>query len=115
MYNFIKYEESILNSLSDLNIDAVRWNNVSYPDIFVYYNNIYSWIEAKMDKHCNMANPRVFFNGTKWDTTYKTPVAILAVNYLNTCELAKEFIEDIKEYTKKSTIKLPTTKSRFKR
>lgn len=70
------------------------------------------WLEVKMSHTDNLANPRVFYENGKWQTTYKTPVAAEAVKLLNDSDKAAKFISDISKFSgiPKKIIKIPTTK-----
>jgi hypothetical protein len=70
-----------------------------------------SWVEVKMNHTDNLSNPRVFYDGNQWDTTYTTGVAKQAVDILNNSEDAKEFINALKKFVGKDYIKIPTTKA----
>jgi hypothetical protein len=84
--------------------------DTSLPDVLVKVKDVgESFIEVKMSHSDNLANPRVFFDGTTWQTTYKTPVAQEAIKMLNQNDDAKAFVADIKAFTKKKVVKLPTT------
>jgi hypothetical protein len=110
-----QFESSVAKSINSkfkgTGITAVRpAADTSLPDVLVKVKDIgESFIEVKMSHSDNLANPRVFFDGATWQTTYKTPVAKEAIKMLNQNEDAKAFIADIKKFTKKKIVKLPTT------
>lgn len=95
------FEQSVAQSINtqfkDRGIEAVRpAANTSLPDVLVTVQDIgNSFIEVKMSHADNLANPRVFYDGTEWVTTYKTPVARYAVELLNSSDQAAQFIKDI--------------------
>jgi hypothetical protein len=71
------------------------------------------WIEVKMNHTDNLSNPRVFYKNGKWQTTYKTPAAKVAVDILNASPETKKFIKDIAKFSgiPEKVIQIPTTKS----
>ena len=89
--------------------------SAAYSDVKLTTNSGgVTWLEVKMNHTDNLSNPRVFFDGSKWDTTYHTPAATFAVKQLNASSEAKDFLKSLRKFmgvggTKK--IKLPTTKS----
>jgi hypothetical protein len=99
-----------INSVGD-NITATRPSvGTQYSDVFVEVDGRGStWVEVKMSSRDNLANPRVFYNGTEWETSYKTPTADYAVNLLNTSSEAKVFIDEISEFSNIKNPILPTT------
>lgn len=113
------YEIFVANKINTLfkskGLNAERPKvGTQYSDIKLSYNNINTWLEVKMNHKDNLSNPRVFFDGYKWDTTYKTPTAKYAIDILNKSAFTKQFIDTVKEYSGQSTIKIPTTKSGLK-
>ena len=85
-----------------------------FADVRVTVNGNVSWLEVKMNHTDNLSNPRVYFDGTKWDTTYTTPVAKYVVEQLNKSNEPKEFIKSLKKFLNldpRKKIKIPTTKS----
>lgn len=109
----VSVAKSINSKYKNFGITAIRPPaDTSLPDVLVKVKNVgESFIEVKMSHSDNLANPRVFFDGSEWKTTYKTPVASEAIKMLNSSDQAKEFIESIKKATRKKIITLPTTKS----
>jgi len=107
------FEAAIANSInaSGDNITATRPTvGTQYSDVLVDVDGIGStWVEVKMNQSDNLSNPRVFYNGTSWDTTYKTPTAAYAVDLLNTSKEAADFINDISIFSKIKNPSLPTT------
>lgn len=106
------YEKAVADYLRKLGVTVISTtHDTSYSDVKVEYNGNVSWIEVKMGHKDNLANPRFFFDGEKWDTTYATPIAAYAVNILNTDSQAKKFVNDLKKFTGKKNITIPTTRS----
>jgi hypothetical protein len=113
------YENSVarsVNSFKAAGISATRPPaDTSLPDVLVSVDGIGdAFIEVKMNHTDNLANPRVFYDGSKWATTYATPVAKYAVKLLNESDQAATFIRDLKKFlgrTPKQPLTLPTTKS----
>lgn len=69
-----------------------------------------AWIEVKMNHTDNLVNARFFYDGTKWDTTYATPIVKSVLEELNNNPDAKRFISDIKKFTGFKKPKLSGTK-----
>ena len=69
-----------------------------------------TWLEVKMNHTDNLSNPRIFFDGKQWATTYKTPAAKYAVEQINKSKQAKEFIDAIGNFAGIDNPKVPTTK-----
>lgn len=113
-----QYEKDVANYINSLpNVQAERPSvGVDYPDVRIKFNNKETWLEVKMNHTDNLANPRVFYNGT-WNTTYKTPVAAYIVSQLNLSAQTKKFIIDLSKYTgiPVESLKLPTTKGEYKK
>jgi len=111
------FEQSVATSINsqfkNKGITAVRPPaDTSLPDVLVSVSDVGdSFIEVKMSHTDNLANPRVFYDGSKWVTTYKTPVAKYAVDLLNSSDQAAAFINDLKKFVRKDTIKLSTTRA----
>jgi len=74
--------------------------NTKYSDIFVSSGNKSAWIEVKMNHSDNLPNPRFFYDGSKWGSTYDTPAAKIMVKLLNESPESKKFINEIKTFTK---------------
>ena len=82
-----------------------------YSDVRLKYKNQFYWLEVKMNHTDNLANPRVFYNGIRWDTTYKTPAAKHSVKQLNSSNaLIRKFHREINKYSGIRNAKIPTTK-----
>jgi hypothetical protein len=111
------FEQSVAKSINsqfkDKGITATRPPaDTSLPDVLVSVSDVGdSFIEVKMSHTDNLANPRVFFDGAKWVTTYKTPVAKYAVELLNSSDQAKAFINDLKKFLKRKNVVLSTTRA----
>lgn len=69
-----------------------------------------TWVEVKMNHTDNLVNARFFYDGTKWDTTYTTPIVKSVLEELNNNPEAKQFISDIKKFTGFKKPKLSGTK-----
>ncbi|HIL97567.1 MAG TPA: hypothetical protein EYG51_16890 [Pseudomonadales bacterium] len=107
------FESTIANSInaSGDNITATRPTvGTQYSDVRVEVSGMGSaWVEVKMNKSDNLSNPRMFYNGASWDTTYKTPAAKYAVDLLNASSEAASFISDISIFSKIKNPSIPTT------
>jgi hypothetical protein len=64
----------------------------------------------------NLSNPRVYYEGGKWQTTYTTPAAKAAVKILNESLQTEKFLKDLAKFTgiPLKSIKIPTTKGGLK-
>lgn len=90
--------------------------SAAYSDIVITVPGIPKksvWCEVKMSHTDNLANPRCFYKNGKWDTTYKTPTALYAVNMLNDSSDASEFVMKLAHFARISPKKIyiPTTLS----
>jgi hypothetical protein len=105
-----------INAFKKDGITAVRPPaDTSLPDVLVSVENVGdSFVEVKMNHTDNLANIRVFYDGQKWDSTYHSPVAGFAVDMLNKSPQAKKFIDDIMKSTRRSNVKLSTTRGQLK-
>jgi len=107
------FEVAIANSIDSTgtNVIATRPSvGTQYSDVKVTVNGASSWIEVKMNARDNLSNPRVFYDGTMWSTTYKTPTATYAVQLLNSSSDAAKFVKKISRFSKIQNPVLPTTK-----
>ena len=97
--------------ISGANIKAIRPPvSVQYSDVKVIVENLgTAWVEVKMNHTDNLASPRVFYDGTIWDTTYETPVAKYAIDLLNGSGDAAKFVQDIAAFSGIQKPVLPTT------
>ena len=86
----------------------------SYSDVLVTHKATKkkAWVEVKMNHRDNLANPRVFYQNGKWQTTYNTPVAKTVVDELNKSSFAKKFIKDVATFAKIDPKKV-TVKSQY--
>jgi hypothetical protein len=108
------FEHSVaaaINKFADRGISAVRpAADTALPDVQVTVDGIgTSFVEVKMNHTDNLANPRVFFDGVQWATTYKTPVAAYTVNLLNSSKQAKKWLLTLSKFSKIRKPKVPTT------
>jgi hypothetical protein len=86
-----------------------------YSDVRLKYKNKFFWLEVKMNHTDNLANPRVFYTGTQWKTTYKTPAAEYSVKQLNSGDsLTRKFLKEINNFSGIHKAKIPTTKGGLK-
>lgn len=112
------FEQKVANDLVKIGVPAYRpAANTALADVAIKsaatpHGRVF--MEVKMSHTDNLSNPRVFFNGTKWDTTYKTPVAKYAVDLLNNSQQWKKFHDELKKFMNVKEIKLPTTRSGLK-
>lgn len=112
-----QYEIDVANHINTLgdNLKAERPKvSAKYADVRVERDGNTTWLEVKMNHTDNLSNPRVFFDGKKWDTTYNTPSAKLAVDKLNKSKEAAEFLKAIAKFSGIDNPKIPTTKSGLK-
>lgn len=113
-----KYEREVAAYMNKLpGVKAVRPTvGTDYPDVLAEYKGVSSYVEVKMSHTDNLSNPRMFYSGGKWQTTYDTPAAKYAVDILNSSTQTKQFIKNLSEFTSipLKDIKIPTTKSGLK-
>lgn len=112
------FEQKVANDLKKIGVPAYRpAANTALADVAITSNATPHgrvFMEVKMSHTDNLSNPRVFFNGSKWETTYKTPVAKYAVDLLNGSQQWKKFHDELKKFMNVKQIKLPTTRSGLK-
>lgn len=114
------HERNIANYINSLGyIKAERPSvGTAFSDVrLITGDGNVTWLEVKMNHRDNLSNPRVFYNGTKWDTTYHTPAAKFAVDQLNKSSQVREFITALRKFAgipKNKKIVLPTTKGGLK-
>jgi hypothetical protein len=111
------YEREIAKSIDSINgVNATRpTRGTDYSDVLVTYKSTSAWVEVKMNHTDNLANPRVYYDG-RWKTTYTTPAATKAVEFLNSSVQARQFVNNLSKFSGISLtdIKIPTTKSGLK-
>tara|TARA_A200000159_G_C7334569_1_gene344507 strand:- start:530 stop:1579 length:1050 start_codon:yes stop_codon:yes gene_type:complete len=111
------FEVSVADAINSLgeNITATRPSvGTQYADVLVKVDSQSSWLEVKMNSTDNLSNPRVFYDGSSWKTTYKTPTAQYAIDLLNGSPDAKKFVTEIAAFSGISNPVLPTTKGGLK-
>jgi hypothetical protein len=118
-----KYERDVAKNM-DMAVRSVdKKGNAKRPSVGTEYADVKIrafgqdiWCEVKMNHTDNLSNPRVFYEGGKWQTTYSTPAAQHTVDILNSSADAKKFIKDISKFSgiPLDVISIPTTKSGLK-
>ena len=89
--------------------------STKYSDVLVTSDGgEQSWMEVKMNHTDNLANPRIYFDGRKWATTYTMKSAHRAVEIMNKSDTAKQFMKSIAEFSGIKNPKIPTTKRGLK-
>lgn len=113
-----QFEQKVANDLKKIGVPAYRpAANTALADVAITSNAVPQgrvFMEVKMSHTDNLSNPRVFFNGSRWETTYKTPVAKYAVDLLNSSTQWKKFHAELKKFMNVKEVKLPTTRSGLK-
>ena len=105
------------------NINAMPGLESSRPKVSTSYSDVKmvlnsgptAWLEVKMNHTDNLANPRIFYDGKKWDTTYVMKSAKKAVEIMNASKEAKEFVEAISKFSGIKNPILPTTRGMLKK
>lgn len=112
------FEQKVANDLKKIGVPAYRpAANTALADVAITSSAMPQgrvFMEVKMSHTDNLSNPRLFFDGVKWGTTYKTPVAQYAVQLMNQSSQWKQFHNDLKKYLNVKQIKLPTTRAGLK-
>ena len=111
-----KYEKNVadhINGLKNMSADRPKVSS-AYSDVRISRLGNQTWLEVKMNHTDNLSNPRIFFDGRKWDTTYTTPAAKFAVEHMNKSQQARDFIQAIEKFSGIKGAKIPTTKSGLK-
>ena len=110
-----KFEKDVAENVNKLpGIKASRPSvGTDFSDVKIEYGSTKTWLEVKMTHKDNLSNPRVFYAGGKWQTTYKTPAAKAAVDILNASPEAATFVKKIAKYAKipASKVIIPTNKT----
>jgi hypothetical protein len=113
-----KYEADVAKSVNKIpGVKAERPpGDTAYADVRITFKKKTHWMEVKMNHTDNLSNPRVYYEGGVWKTTYKTPSATAAVNILNKDPKTKLFLKAIAEFSgiPFKSLKIPTTKSGLK-
>jgi len=102
-----------------MNIDAMEGISAERPKVSTKYSDVkltldggeVAWLEVKMNHTDNLTNPRIFYTGRKWDTTYNTTAAKRAVEIMNKSQEASDFIKAIEKFSGIKAPLIPTTKT----
>lgn len=113
-----QYEIDVANNLNFMRGISSERPRVSakYADITVTLDTGEGpiWIEVKMNHTDNLGNPRIYYDGSKWDTTYNTPLAQFSIDLTNRSQQTKKFLESIAKFSDIENPKIPTTKGGLK-
>lgn len=113
-----QYEIDVANNLNSMEGVSSERPRVSakYADITATLDGGEGpiWLEVKMNHTDNLGNPRIYYDGSKWDTTYNTPLAQFSVNLANKSRQTKKFLENIAKFSDIENPKIPTTKGGLK-
>lgn len=108
------YERMVAKSINQIvGIRAIRPRaDVRFADVRITADRVKTWLEVKMTHTANLSNPRMFYRGRRWHTTYKTPAAHHAVGLLNQSIETKTFVRNLASFSgiPESAIKIPTAK-----
>jgi hypothetical protein len=113
-----RYEKEVADSINKMGIGFTA----ERPKVSTKYSDVLlssgggeqSWMEVKMNHTDNLANPRIYFNGSKWATTYSMKSAHRAVELMNQSDSAKQFMKNIAEFSGIKNPTIPTTKKGLK-
>lgn len=112
-----RYEKEVadyVNAMKDWSAERPKVST-KYSDVLIKSEGgEQSWLEVKMNHTDNLANPRIYFDGRKWATTYSMKSAHKAVEIMNKSDSAKQFIKAISEFSGIKNPKIPTTKTGLK-
>lgn len=105
------HERAVANYLSQIpNVSAHKPKvSTKYSDVIVEYGGKQSWLEVKMNHSDQLGNNRVSFDGEKWVASKDAPITRFSLPFLNSHPSALQFVEDLKKFSKRSFIKIPTT------
>lgn len=113
-----KYEKDVATNINKIpGVKAERPSvGTDFPDVRVTFKKETTWVEVKMSHTDNLSNPRVYYEGGKWKTTYTTPAAAEAVKILNASKQTEDFLKKIAKFSgiPFKSLKIPTTKSGLK-
>lgn len=105
-----KYERDVA-AFIDSQIKAVHAERPmvgsDHSDVRIKYKRKVAWLEVKMAHDNALVSSRVFYKGGEWMTTYKTNVAIEAMDELNKSDDAKAFIKNLTAFLQKRKLKMP--------
>ena len=110
------YESDVadyINSTDGISASRPRVS-AKYADVLLSKDGKKTWLEVKMNHTDNLSNPRIYFDGKRWATTYKTPAAAFAIDQINKSKQAKEFIESISKFSGIENPVIPTSKGGLK-
>jgi len=108
-----RYEAEVAQHLNSMELVNAERPKVStaYSDVLITLDGgETSWLEVKMNHTDNLTNPRIFYDGRKWDTTYTTTAAQRTIEIMNKSREAKDFMEAISKFSGIKNPKIPTTK-----
>ena len=81
-----RYEKEVadyVNAMKDWSTERPKVST-KYSDVLIKSEGgEQSWLEVKMNHTDNLANPRIYFDGRKWATTYSMKSAHKAVEIMN--------------------------------
>lgn len=110
------HERAVAQYLSQIpNVKATRPKvSTKYSDVVIEYGGVKSWLEVKMNHADNLGNTRVSFDGERWVASKDGPINRFSLSYLNSHPAALQFVEDLRKFSKRSFIKIPTTRGGLK-
>ncbi len=113
-----RFEKEVADSINKMGTEFTA----ERPKVSTKYSDVLlsseggeqSWMEVKMNHTDNLANPRIYFDGRKWATTYSMKSAHRAVELMNQSDSAKQFMKNIAEFSGIKNPMIPTTKRGLK-
>jgi len=113
-----RYEKEVADGINKMGTEF----KAERPKVSTKYSDVLltteggeqSWMEVKMNHTDNLANPRIYFDGRKWATTYTMKSAHRAVELMNKSATAKQFMKGIADFSGIKNPKIPTTKRGLK-
>jgi hypothetical protein len=112
-----QYEAAVaayINSMQGINAERPKVS-AKYADVLLQAEGGgTAWLEVKMNHKDNLGNPRIFYDGTNWDTTYISGAAKKSVDLCNKSGQTKAFIEAIAKFSGIAKPKIPTNKGGLK-
>lgn len=108
-----RYEREVADYINSIeNVQAERPKVSSkYSDVVVTYRDRKTWLEVKMNHTDNLGNTRVSFDGEQWVAASDGPINRFSLSLLNSSEEAWRFVQDLKDFSGKPQIKIPSTKT----
>lgn len=85
-----------------------------FSDVLIFADSKKVWLEVKMTHNANLGNPRCYFDGNKWNSSSKSPLASYITEAMNRSDQVEEFLNDLRYFVRRKNIKISTTRGGLK-